>query len=165
VNDASLALAARVVLAVVLAGSAIAKLRSRAVVARQMGSLVGERYASMIAPALPVTELVVAIVLVGWWSPAPGVVALVLLAAFTVVLVRAQARHLPCLCFGAARLDAPVGPASVLRNGVLAGLAVFAIGRPAGAHVGATVAACLVFGAIAGVFVIRTTRRSEGPEG
>jgi Methylamine utilisation protein MauE len=155
VNDASLALAARVVLAIVLAASAIAKLRSRATVERQMGSLVGERYAPMIAPALPVAELVVAIVLVGWWSPAPGVVALVLLAAFTVVLVRAQARHVPCLCFGAARLDVPVGPASVLRNGVLAGLAVFAIGRPSGAHVGATVAACLAFGLVAGVLVIR----------
>jgi len=119
-----------------------------------MGSLVGDRYAPMIAPALPVAELVVAITLVGWWVPAPGVVALVLLAAFTVVLVRAQARHVPCLCFGAARVDAPVGPASVLRNGVLAGLAVFAIGRPSGAHAGATLVACVLFGAVAAVFVI-----------
>ena len=153
-NDASLALAARVVLGIVLAASAIAKLRSRTVVERQMGTLVGDRYAPMIAPALPVTEIVVAVALVGWWGPAPGVVALVLLAAFTVVLVRAQARHLPCLCFGASRLDAPVGPASVLRNGVLAGLAVFAIGRPSGAHAGATLIACLLFGAVAALLVI-----------
>jgi hypothetical protein len=154
VNDASLALAARVVLSLVLAASAVAKLRSRTVVERQMGTLVGDRYAPMIAPALPVTEIVVAIALVGWWGPAPGVVALVLLAAFTAVLVRAQARRLPCLCFGAARLDVPVGPASVLRNGVLAGLAVFAIGRPSGAHPGATLIACLAFGSVATLLVI-----------
>ena len=153
-NDASLALAARVVLAAVLAVSALTKLRSRPAVERQMGALVGDRYAPMIAPALPITELVVGIALVGWWGPAPGVVALLLLAGFTVVLVRAQARHLPCMCFGAARLDVPVGPSSVLRNGVLAGLAVFAIGRPSGAHPGATLIATAAFGAVAALFVI-----------
>lgn len=152
-NDASLALAARVVLAGVLAISAISKLRSRHAVQQQMGALVGERLAPLIGPLLPAAELLVAVGLVGWWSPVPAVVALVLLAAFTVVLVRAQARHVPCLCFGAARLDAAVGPSSVVRNGVLAALAVFAIGDPAGAHGGATVLACVGFGFAAGVAV------------
>ena len=137
-NDAALALAARVVLGTVLAVSAVSKLRSRRAVQRQMGSLVGERLAPLIGPLLPAAELVVAIGLVTWWSPVPGGVALALLAAFTVVLVRAQARHVPCLCFGAARLDATVGPSSVVRNGVLAALSVLAIGDPAGAHLGAT---------------------------
>lgn len=159
VNDASLAFAARVVLAAVLAASATAKLRSRVAFASealrpQMGRLVGERYAPMIGPVLPPAELAVAVALVAWWSPVPGVVALALIGAFTVVLVRAQARHVPCMCFGAASLDVPVGPASIVRNGVLAALAVLAIGSPAGANAVATIALIIVFGAIA-TFAVR----------
>jgi len=153
VNDASLALAARIVLAAALAVSAIAKVRTRAGVRDQIGELVGERLAPVIGPGLPLVELAVAIALVAWWSPVPGVVALALLAAFTVVLVRAQARHVPCLCFGAARVDAAVGPASVVRNGVLAGLAVLAIGAPSGARAGAAIAVTAVLGAITAVVV------------
>jgi Methylamine utilisation protein MauE len=153
VNDASLALAARIVLAVVLAVSAAAKLRSRAAVQEHMDDMVGARLAPLVGPALPVAELVVAVALVAWWSPVPGVVALVLLAAFTVVLVRAQARHVPCMCFGATQRDATVGAAAVVRNGVLAALAVLAIGDPSGARVGATIGLCVVFGLVAGVAV------------
>jgi hypothetical protein len=152
-NDASVALAARAVLAVALAVSAAAKLRSRAAVQRQIALLVSERLAPAIGWALPTAEIVVAILLVAWWGSVPGVVGLVLLAAFTVVLVRAQARHVPCLCFGAARLDAPVGSASVIRNGVLGGLAVLAIGAPSGALVGATIAMVVVLGVITAVAV------------
>jgi hypothetical protein len=158
VNDASLALAARVVLAAVLAASATAKLRARVSLSSdarqaQMGRLVSERYASMIGPVLPPAELAVAVALVAWWSPVPGVVALGLMAAFTVVLVRAQARHVPCLCFGVSSLDAPVGPASIVRNGVLAAFAVLAIGEPAGADVVATIVLVIGFGAVATIAV------------
>jgi hypothetical protein len=72
---------------------------------------------------------------------------------FTVALVRAQARHVPCACFGAGADDAPVGPASVVRNGVLAALAALAIGDPSGASLGATIGFTAVFGAIAAVAV------------
>jgi hypothetical protein len=147
-NDASIALAARVVLAAALMVSALAKLRSRAEVKQQVVLLVSDALAPVVAPALPATELVVAVALVVWWSPVPGVVALGLLAAFTVVLVRAQARRVPCLCFGAARIETPVGPAAIVRNGVLGALAVLAIGSPAGAHPGATIAMCVVLGAV-----------------
>ena len=61
-----------------------------------------ERVAPIVTPLVPAAELVVAVALVAWWSAVPGVVALVLLAAFTVVLVRAEARRVPCLCFGSA---------------------------------------------------------------
>ena len=156
-NAASVALAARVVLAVVLAASAIAKIRSHVTVQRDMGEHVGVRLAPLIGPVLPGAELVIAAALVGWWSPVPGVVALGLLAAFTVVLVRAQARHMPCLCFGAPRAEATAGPAGVLRNGVLAALSVLAIGDPAHARVGVTLLAGVVLGA--GAFVaVRAAR-------
>ena len=111
-NDASVALAARIVLAVVLAASAIAKLRSRAAVRAQVATLVsGAAPRRVIAAACcPRSSCVVAVALVVWWSPVPGVVALVLLALFTVVLVRAQARHVPCLCFGVVERRRAVGP-------------------------------------------------------
>jgi hypothetical protein len=153
VNDAALALAARIVLALVLATSAIAKLRSLVAVRQQIATLVNARAAPVVAPLLPAAELLVAIGLVAWWNAVPGVVAAILLALFTVVLVRAEARRVPCLCFGSSMLDAPVGPAGVIRNGVLAALAVFAIGDPAGAHPGAAVAWVATFGAVAAVAV------------
>jgi hypothetical protein len=158
VNAASLAFAARIVLAAVLAASATAKLRARVALSGDgletpMDQLVGERFAPIIGPVLPPAELVVAVALVAWWSPVPGAVALALIAAFTVVLVRAQARHVPCMCFGVSSLDAPVGPAAILRNGVLAGLAVLAIGDPAGADALGTIVLTVALGAIATVAV------------
>ncbi|MGO9872719.1 MAG: MauE/DoxX family redox-associated membrane protein [Acidimicrobiia bacterium] len=152
-NDASFALAARIVLAGALVVSALAKLRSNAAVRRQIALLVNDHLAPILAPALPTAEIIVAAALVAWWSPVPGFVALALLATFTVVLVRAQARHVPCVCFGAARLDAPIGPSSVVRNGVLGGLAVLAIGVPSGALAGATIGIGVAFGAVAAVAI------------
>ena len=156
-NDAALALAARIVLALALATSAIAKLRSRDAVRQQVATLVSERAAPLVTPLLPAAELLVAVTLVSWWSEVPGIVALILLALFTVVLVRAEARRVPCLCFGASRLETPVGPAGVVRNGVLAALAVLAIGAPSDAHLGATLVAVVVFGVIA-MAAIRAAR-------
>ena len=152
-NAASVALAARVVLAAALVASAVAKLRSRAAVQQQIALLVSDRWAPLIGRALPAAEMTVAIALVAWWSAVPGVVALMLLGAFTIVLVRAQARHVPCLCFGAARVATPVGSASVVRNGVLGGLAVLAIGDPSGAIAGATVVVGALLGAVTAVAV------------
>jgi hypothetical protein len=80
-------------------------------------------------------------------------VAVVLLALFTVVLLRAQARRVPCLCFGASSLETPVGPAAVVRNGVLAALAVLATGTPTGASFGATLVAGAAFAIAAGLAV------------
>jgi hypothetical protein len=153
VNAASAALAARVVLAAALVVSAVAKLRSRAAVKQQIALLVSDRWAPAIGRALPATEMTVAIALVAWWSAVPGVVALLLLGAFTIVLVRAQARHVPCLCFGAARVDTPVGSAAVVRNGVLGALAVLAIGDPSGSVAGATIVICALLGAVTAVAV------------
>jgi hypothetical protein len=156
-NDASFALAARTVLAGALGVSAFAKLRSRVEVRQQVALVVNDRLAPIIAHALPTAELVVAVALVAWWSPAPGVVALVMLGAFTVVLVRAHARQVPCLCFGAPRLETPTGPTSVLRNGVLGGLAVLAIATPSGASAGATIGLGVVFATISAL-AIRAAR-------
>jgi hypothetical protein len=153
VSAAALALAARIVLAVVLATSAIAKLRSRAAVREQVAALVSRRAAPVVTPVLPAVELLVAVGLVAWWSAVPGIVATLLLALFTIVLVRAEARRVPCLCFGSSKLDTPVGPAGVIRNGVLAALAVLSIGSPSGADAVATMATVAGFGMLAALSV------------
>jgi uncharacterized membrane protein YphA (DoxX/SURF4 family) len=77
-------------------------------------------------PALPWVELGLGAALVvqlgGRW---PAVAAALLLAAFTVVVVRrvAVGDTVPCACFGV-RADRPVGWATVARNGLLLVLAV-----------------------------------------
>ena len=152
-SAAAPAFAARIVLAVVLASSAIAKVRSRAAVREQVATLVSARAAPVVAPLLPAAELLVAAGLVAWWTAFPGIIAVVLLALFTIVLVRAEARRVPCLCFGSSKLDTPVGPAGVIRNGILAALAVFSIGSPSGAHTGETLAGVAVLGVIAALAV------------
>ena len=147
-NGASVALAARVVLASALVVSAVAKLRAPAEVRRRVGAITSDRLGAFAGPGLPAVELAVAVALVALWGPVPGVIALAMLAVFTVAVVRAQARHVPCACFGAGVSDAPPGAAAVVRNGVLAALAVLAIGSPSGAEAGPTIAWCVGFGAV-----------------
>jgi hypothetical protein len=132
-GGAVVALAARLVLAAVLLFSAGTKLRARDVSQRQIVALVGEQRGSVVARSLPFVELTVALALVFWWSVVPGVVAFALVCAFTVVLVRARSRHLPCACFGGGVHARPAGAGSIVRNGALAALAVLATGSPAGA--------------------------------
>jgi hypothetical protein len=139
--EAALALVARVVLAAVFVVSAVSKLRAPAITREQVRALVGARHSPAVARALPFVELALAVALLVWWSVVPGLVAFVLFAGFTAVLVRAQARRLPCPCFGGAVHAKPVGPGAIVRNGLLAALAVLATGSPEGA---AALAALLV---------------------
>jgi hypothetical protein len=150
---AAVALAARVVLAVVLAVAAVAKLRVRDATRTQTIALVGERYGGLVATSLPLVELALAVLLVAWWSSVPGVLAAALLVVFTCVLLRAQQRRVPCPCFGNTR-GGPVGPFSIVRNGVLLAYAVLASGSPSGAGAGATILATIVLGAVAALAVV-----------
>jgi hypothetical protein len=150
---AAVALAARVVLAIVLAGAAVAKLRARAATRAATVALIGARYGGPIAAVLPFVELVLAILLVAWWSNVPGVLAAALLIAFTCVLVRAQQRRLPCPCFGNTTAE-PVGGFSIIRNGVLLAYAVIATGSPSGVSAAAAVVATVVLGAIAALSIV-----------
>jgi methylamine utilization protein MauE len=140
------------VLAGVLATAAIAKLRARAANREQTIALVGARWGAAVAKLLPFVELAIAVALVTWWSPVPGIVALVVLLGFSAVVVRAQLRRLPCPCFGGAGRGA-AGPMSLVRNALLGAYAVLATASPAGAHAGATIVLTLVFGALAAVAV------------
>ncbi|MBH0778970.1 TlpA family protein disulfide reductase [Nocardia bovistercoris] len=86
------------------------------------------RWAPAVAYALPVVEVVVA---VGMLPAATALlaagVALILLAIFTVAVLRLLARgqRPACSCFGALSAT-PIGSATVVRNGVLAALVLLA---------------------------------------
>jgi hypothetical protein len=116
-----------------------------------------------LAVVVPVTELMVAAALVV--RPATGgIAALVLLAAFTLVTIRAVRAQLSCGCFGTAAAGPTTG-VDVLRNGMLAALAVLATGapRPASPNI---VSVAVVLGACAagaGVLTLLRARSEERP--
>jgi hypothetical protein len=126
---AALALGARVVLASTFVFSAIAKLRSPEATRAHTVALLGASMGPLVAVWLPMVELALAIALLVWWSPVPGVVAAVVLLAFTGLLVRAQTSHLPCPCFGSG--TRAVGSGAMFRNAALVACAVVATGSPA----------------------------------
>lgn len=84
---------------------------------------------TLAVPVLPWLELALGAVLVVQLEPvAAGTSSLVLLGAFTALIVRrlAQGRHPPCACFGAWSAK-PLGWGHVARNLALAALAVVTI--------------------------------------
>ena len=86
---------------------------------------------SIVVPVLPWAEIVLGAILVMQVAPvAAAATALVVLAAFTALIIRrlAQGRHPPCACFGAWSAK-PLGAGHVVRNAgfmVLGVLALFA---------------------------------------
>jgi hypothetical protein len=150
----AVALAARIVLAVTLAVAALLKLAAHERVRAQMVVLVGDRAGPFAAWFVPVTELVLAFALVlAPASPIPGVGAAAVLVVFTFVLVRAQVRSVPCPCFGGGAATAPVGPSSVVRNGVLLALAVLATGNAEDASLTVTLLWIAGFGFVTAIAV------------
>ncbi len=129
-------LLARLVLAPVFAVAGLAKL-SDTDKTREMLAGFGVRRGNLglVAASLPLAELIVAAALIA--PPAAFVGALaasVLLALFTGVILfnLSQGRHPDCNCFG--QIDsAPIGPVTLVRNGVLTGLALLVVAAGPGA--------------------------------
>jgi len=146
------------VLAAVFVRAAAAKLARRDQTAESFAAL-RLPAARPLAHLVPVLELVLAVVLIA----APrvgGIAALVLLVAFTAVLVRAITSGVgaPCNCFGAASAE-PISCADVLRNLLLASLAVGALfapapERPSPADAGLVIGLCAL-----GAVTVLTARR------
>jgi uncharacterized membrane protein YphA (DoxX/SURF4 family) len=91
--------------------------------AREMGA------PTIVVPVLPWVEIVLGAVLAMQLVPiAAGIAALVLLVAFTALIVRrlTEGRRPPCACFGSWS-SRPLGPGHVVRNVVFAALAVVVI--------------------------------------
>jgi hypothetical protein len=135
----SLVLAARLLLAVVFATAAVAKLFDRAGTRRALADFgVPERALPVAALLLPLCELGIAAALVPQPTARWGALAaLVLLSAFIVGIATAMKRgQAPdCHCFGQLH-SAPAGRATLARNGVLAALAAFVIVEGPGPAVG-----------------------------
>jgi uncharacterized membrane protein YphA (DoxX/SURF4 family) len=119
-------LVVRLVLAAVFLAAAVGKARDQAGTRRSLESFgVPRALAPAIALALPVVEIAIAVALVpvatAWWA---GVAALLLLVVFTAALAVGLLRGVEadCHCFGAVS-SRPVGPATIVRNLVLAALA------------------------------------------
>jgi hypothetical protein len=146
VDAAAISLAARLVLAGVLLVASVAKLRAPAVTRRQTVALVGHTVGAGVSLALPYVELVVALMLVAWWSAAPGVIAAILFGAFTVIAVRAQLRGVPCPCFGSRSADAGAGPWALVRNALFLAYSVLATAPPDDARPVLVLVAVIVLG-------------------
>lgn len=125
-----MALAARLVLAAVLAVSAVAKgRRGRGVAVDLVAFGVPERVAQAGWWALPVVEGAVAVLLVAVRSPWTAWVAVGLMGAFSVAVVAHLARgeRAPCPCFGALS-QGPVSGLTLVRNAVFLALGILATG-------------------------------------
>ena len=123
-------LGARLLLGLVFLVAAIGKLRDRAGFRR---SVVAFGSPAAIADAasilIPIAEIVVAILIIRAPSAWLGAIAsLVLLAIFTAAIAinLARGRTPECSCFGSAAPE-PIGPATLVRNLVLAALALFVV--------------------------------------
>jgi uncharacterized membrane protein YphA (DoxX/SURF4 family) len=145
----ALALGARIVLAVTFLLAAVAKLAHRQRVVAQMDDILGPRAAPTAAVVVPSVEIGLALALLfATQSALPAWLAAGVLLVFTAVLIWAQARRVPCPCFGGGASARPVGPAAVVRNGVLLGLAVIGSGSIDGATAPATLMWVAVLGAV-----------------
>ena len=157
------ALAARVVVAVILLVSGVGKLLALGPVVRASRSQYGG-YAwitLLVAVALPVYELVLAVLLLFVDAAWPSWVAFLTFAAFTVVLVRRVVRNdrRPCNCFGAASGTRDLSIGSLLRNTWFLALALIATGTATMAEPSAVLGTVLLgvgFLAISAVLVVRT---------
>ena len=157
------ALAARVVVAIILAVSGVGKLAAIGPTLRTSRAQYG-RYAwitVVVALALPVYELVLAVLLLVVDASWPSWLALATFAAFTVVLVRRIVRddRRPCNCFGAASAKRDLSMGSLLRNTWFLVLALIATGTATMAEPSALLGTVLLgagFLAVSAVLVVRT---------
>jgi hypothetical protein len=162
VTATDVAIAARVVVALVLVASGVAKLvglpRSAGRFGSDLGGFAWIAYA--VALALPVGELLLAAALHFVDAVWPAYVAVVVFVAFTGFLVRRIVRddRRPCNCFGTSSSRA-VSTLSLLRNGWFLVLAVLATGAST-VHeptaVAETIVLGVVFAGISAALVVRT---------
>ena len=135
-------LLASLFLAAVFAVAAVAKLRDRAGARRAAADFgVPARFGAPFAATLPVVELTVAVALVLPATAVAGALAAaVLLLAFTaaVGLTLARGRTPDCRCFGQIAAG-PIGPKTLVRNAVLALIALLAAARGGDLGVGPAV--------------------------
>ncbi len=119
---------ARIVLASIFLIAGMGKLSSSTSVVDGIMDyrLLSRRQARLVAPLLPIVELLLATLLIaGVGLTIAASVASLLLVAFTAAIVinLRRGRRFDCNCFGSS--SATIGPAMVLRNSVLISLSIF----------------------------------------
>lgn len=149
------ALAARVVVAIILIVSGLGKILVLGPTFRAGGS------EFLVALALPLYELILAVLLLVVDASWPSWLALLTFAAFTVVLVRRIVRNdrRPCNCFGAASTTRDLSIGSLLRNTWFLVLALIATDTATMQEPSAMLATVLLgcgFLAVSAVLVVRT---------
>jgi hypothetical protein len=157
------ALAARVVVAIILVASGVGKLLAVRQSIRQYRVQFGQ-YAwitVIVALALPLYELVLAALLLFVDATWPSWLALATFAVFTGVLVRRIVINdrSPCNCFGAGSSKRDLGIGSLLRNTWFLALALIATGATTMAEPTAVLGTVLLgagFLAVSAVLVVRT---------
>jgi hypothetical protein len=160
-ND--IALAARVVVALVLVVSGVGKLLGvRQSIGRYRAQFAGYAWVTVaVALTLPVYELVLAGLLLFVDASWPSYLALATFVAFTIVLVRRVVTNdrRPCNCFGAASRQRTLSIGSLVRNTWFLVLALVATGAATmqePSAVFATLVVGLGFAAVSAVLVVRT---------
>ncbi len=124
-------LAARFVLSIIFMISGFGKLstsQDQQVDAIMDYRVLSRRQAQIAAPLLPLSELVLAILcIVGVGLPIVAGLMILLLATFTVAIAAnvTQGRRFKCHCFGSSSIL--IGPAVIVRNGLLIAIAAFVI--------------------------------------
>jgi hypothetical protein len=157
-----LALAARLVVALVLLASGVGKLVALSRTTRgfreEFGSYAWVGY--LVAAALPVGELILAGLLLFVDAAWPSYLALAVFAAFTVVLVRRIVKQdrRPCNCFGAASSKRALSTGSLVRNTWFLVLALVATGAATMQKPSALAATLLAGVALAGVSAVLVVR-------
>lgn len=125
-----LALIARLILAAVFAAASVAKLADRTGTKRAVVDFgAPERFAALLALGLPIAELIVAVLVLPGTTAvvgALGALALLLLFSGAIVWNLARGRTPDCHCFGQLHSE-PAGRKTLVRNGVLAVLALLAL--------------------------------------
>jgi uncharacterized membrane protein YphA (DoxX/SURF4 family) len=165
---ASLALAARLVVAAAFLVSGVQKLRAGRALRPQLAAFgVPPAAAPAAAIVLPLLELAIGLALLVFVrSAVPAWIALGVLAVFTgaVAANLARGRHVPCPCFGSTASE--VSGATLVRNAWLVGLAVVGTANTSGATLVATVVGVIGLGLVTTVLLRFTVspsraRRSE----
>lgn len=158
---ASLALAARLVVAAAFLVAGVQKLRAGRALRRQVAAFgVPPAAAPAAAIVLPLLELATGLALLVFArSAVPAWIALAELAVFTgaVAANLARGRHVPCPCFGSTATD--VSGATLVRNAWLVALAVVGTADATGATLAATVG----WGTGLGLVTIALVRFSAAP--
>jgi len=154
----AVALAARVVLALTLGWAAVAKIRDRREAPGQLRALgVPAAVARPLSVLLPFAEAALAVVLVALRGALwPAWASVLLMGAFTVLVVATMSRGVPCPCFGVSA--APMGVRSVVRNAVLLAVAVLATARVEDVQAGSVVVWVVVLGSIAAAAIVGAGR-------